>query len=370
MRKLAKMSLVAAVAVAGMTTTSSAANLEDAIKGSTLNGYVRYRYTNKEKAGKEQNEYKIVATLKSKVNDNVTAKIKFAGAGTTTDASGDANPGVANVAEANFIFNLNGTTVIAGKQALATPFADPIDQQGTGVVAVQPLGAVTLAGGLFTNSDAKAMQSGTVAGALTGNNIFAIAALGKADMVNYAVWYAQVSENGGAVADAGATAINANIKTAISGVNVEVNYATVDYTGKVGDTLNDQDQTRVVVSGKVEDVTLAAGVVIAGKDGADVTLGDTDASANFAMEAFDATILKDTTAFYLAAGMPVGPVNAKIEYGTASEATGSGSKDASETKISVAYPMSKNFTVSAWMTSTADALEGKDASRIEVKYTF
>ena len=77
MKKFAKMSLVAAVAVAGLTSTATAGSLEEAVKATDISGYVRYRF-NKDQENKAdvKNEAKIVINLKTKVNDNVTSHIK------------------------------------------------------------------------------------------------------------------------------------------------------------------------------------------------------------------------------------------------------------------------------------------------------
>jgi hypothetical protein len=398
MTKMIKMSLIAAVAVTSMTSVASAQNLEDAIKGVDFSGNLRYRYTNGETNALDSNEYRLEMTVKSKVNDMVTATVSTntktnggaSTAATTTDATGDADPVGANITEANFAFALPGATVIAGKQALATPFASgqAEDQQGTGVVALVPVAGVTLAAGLYLNSDAttKAFASQGAAYSnldLGGHNIAAVAAIGKASVVDYAAWYAKVSESALAAAptiDAGATALNLNVKAPVGPVNVEVNYAKVDYslsaTGiAAGLKEVSPTQSRIVVSGKVDTVSLAAGYVKAGKDGGDVTLGDDDSSANFgAMEKFTAVSLTDTNAFYLAVKAPVGPVTVGLEHGTTSDVDGQTAGDVkfSETKLSVAYAMSKNFTVSGFVTDTAgDGAYAKlGQNRIEVLYKF
>jgi hypothetical protein len=242
MKKMMKLSLVAAVAVAGLSTSASAKSMEEAIKNVDLSGYVRYRYTQPE-VGMSTNEYKIQATLKSKVNDNVTAQVSIlnenaagdaAGGAKTSDTTGDADPRAARIVEANFAITKGALTVIAGKQALATPFADgDLDsQQGTGAVALYKVNeGLTLAGGLFINSDAKAKAlSSGVAADLGAHNIAAIAAIGKAGMVSYAAWYANIEEtdlginNGASYAgiDAGAQAINLNLKATFGIASVEL----------------------------------------------------------------------------------------------------------------------------------------------------
>ena len=440
MTKTIKMSLVAAVAVAGLTTTSSATDLSESIKNTDLSGYVRYRYTNG-KMKDENNEYKIVATVKTKVNDSVTAKIKIAGSGDTTNSTGDADPDTTAVKEANFIANLGGATVIAGKQALATPFADGGDQQGTGVVALYPVAGVTLAAGWYTNTDAKSAYNADLnldansdqngSNDIAGNNIGAIAAIGAVGPVNYAVWYAAISESeinveatnantavviaNTTTSDvnatgliAGAKAINLNLAGKAGPVNVELNYASVDYTVKLissdanstaglkasafgtADLSTTQEQTRLMVSGAVEGINLAAAYITTGKDGGRVTLGDNDAQSNFVVENASVGDYADAKAIYLSVGTTVGPVAIKLEdisikghsgIQYSDTATTDAKEKEEETKLSVAYAMSKNFTISGFVTdgyTKAGAAVGAaattkvetDFSRVEMKYTF
>ena len=90
MRKISKISLVAAVAVAGFS-TANAQPLEEAIKNVDVSGSVVYRYDNfhnKEKedaingvtSGRQNtdaNRYKIGLNLSSKVNDYVKFNSRF-----------------------------------------------------------------------------------------------------------------------------------------------------------------------------------------------------------------------------------------------------------------------------------------------------
>ena len=375
MKKMIKLSLVAAVAVAGLTTTASAAPMADSIKNTDLSGYIRYRYTNGS-AETETNAYKTVFVTKSKVNDAVTAKLKVAGEGKTSDASGDADPVTVAVKEANFVMNVAGATVIAGKQGLATPFADGGDQQGSGVVVVKPVNkSLTLAAGWYTNSDAKSF----IGTKLSGNNIAALAAIGKAGSVNYAAWYVTISENMGAAAMAGATATNLNLSTKVANVSLELNVANVDYTGTTGDTLADQEQTRVVAATSVAGLNVAAGFVTTGTEGGNVTLGDTDAAANFSVENVSVSALADADATYLSVSKKFGKVTVtaetvsatgKVGQSTAAATAAQAEIDADENKFSVAYAMSKNFKISGFVTSGETGTTETDMSRIEVKYTF
>ena len=375
MTKLIKMSLVAAVAVAGFSSTVAAKPLEESIQGVDFSGYLRYRYTNGESNDVDQNQYRIQATAKAKVNDTITAKFAIEGDTKSNDTVGDddgTNGSAATIRELNFTAKLGDATVTVGKQGLVTPFADSgLDsQQGTGIVALYPVGPVTLAAGWYNNSDATAI-GGTDIG---GSNISALAALGTAEMVNYSVWYANVSNQNDTQVDA--DAINVNLSAAFGPVNVELNYAQIDYDVTAGATNYDveAEQARLVVSADAGIVTVTGGVIVLGDESGDTTLGDSDASSNFVMEEFSGSYLTDTTAYYLGLSVPVGPVTLGLEHGTTDDVNGNvkGDVEFSETKFSFAYPMSKNFKVSGWITDTSGD-EGYDelgATRLELKYTF
>ncbi|RXJ87423.1 porin [Arcobacter sp. CECT 8985] len=176
MKRFAKMSLVAAVAVAGLTTTSSAKALEDAIKNVDVSGTVTYRYNDyednygevngvKKHHSKSTNNYKIALNLKSKVNEDVTANTRFiiggaqAGeASLSTHDNGDQQVDV-TLSEVNFTYTgIKNTAITLGKQALATPFTMPRDamgneQTGTGALAVTNVGPVTLAAAYFNQTN-------------------------------------------------------------------------------------------------------------------------------------------------------------------------------------------------------------------------
>ncbi|AXH08705.1 Campylo_MOMP domain-containing protein [Malaciobacter halophilus] len=169
MKKFAKMSLVAAVAVAGLSTTSSAKALEEAIKNVDVSGTVVYRYDDRSfdenTKDKDTNNYKIGLTLKSQVNDDVTAVTRFlvAGADGGFASLNHTNGGDANVDVelSNVYFSYTGianTTVNVGKQGLTTPWTVAIDsdgneQTGTGILALTNVGPVTLAGAYFNQTN-------------------------------------------------------------------------------------------------------------------------------------------------------------------------------------------------------------------------
>ncbi|WP_323590648.1 porin [Aliarcobacter butzleri] len=192
MRKISKLSLVAAVAVAGFS-TANAQPLEEAIKNVEVSGSVVYRYDNfnddkttfaeKDANGKtvknhdnyDHNKYKIGLNLSSKVNDYVKFNSRFIVAAENSEFAdldahkgNDANPDV-RLSQANFAFTgIQNTTVIAGKQALSSPWTVGIDMQGnendgTGILALTTVGPVTAGAGYFnqTNLDKSGNINGT-----------------------------------------------------------------------------------------------------------------------------------------------------------------------------------------------------------------
>jgi len=208
MKKFAKMSLVAAVAVAGLTTTSSAKALEEAIKNVDVSGTVVYRYDDRQfdqnTKDKDLNNYKIGLTLKSKVNDDVTAVTRFI-VGSDTDAGfvelnhADGADAQAKVTLSNVYFSYTGianTTVNVGKQGLTTPWTVAIDsdgneQTGTGILALTNVGPVTLAGAYFnqTNLD----KSGDFN--FTGkSNVITLGAMGNIGPVALDAWYLDIDD--------------------------------------------------------------------------------------------------------------------------------------------------------------------------------
>jgi hypothetical protein len=185
MKNIAKLSLVAAIAVSGFT-SANAQSLEDAIKNVEVSGSVVYRYNdyNNDAAGvtdnsSTNNNYKVALGLASKVNDDVKFNSRFVVADTdsgfaslNTQNAGDSN---VNVALSNAYFGYTGiknTTVNVGKQGLTTPWTVAVDingneQTGTGALALSTVGPVTFAAAFFnqtdvdTSTDAKVSAAGT-----------------------------------------------------------------------------------------------------------------------------------------------------------------------------------------------------------------
>ena len=372
MKKMIKMSLVAAVAVAGLTTTSSAANLEDAIKGTKLTGYVRYRInTDHENSTDMSEEGKVVAKITTPVNDMVTANVKTVSFAATEKGQTKANT---DVTEANFVVKAAGATVIAGLQTSQSPFlANNGDTRSHGVTALVPAGPVTVAAAYYTT---------TVGGGLTKpamtNDITALGAIGTFGAVNVQAWYASVEDGAdvenSTIVDAATTAavtvglvdasaMNLTLGAKLGAVNVDAMMTQVTNADV------DTGVTKLVVSGTAGNISYAAGYAMSQKDGGMVSLDqDSDAVSDLSMHVLNMAATTDASAFYL-----MGKV--KMDNGVcASLAHLSGSSDAhadfDETDVKVGYTMSKNFKASLIYGMGDNAGTDFATSRIEVKYTF
>ncbi|MGJ0333410.1 major outer membrane protein [Aliarcobacter cryaerophilus] len=257
MRKISKISLVAAVAVAGFS-TANAQPLEEAIKNVDVSGSVVYRYDNFHNEEKftngfrtstrtdgdsGKNNYKIGLNLSSKVNDYVKFNSRFivgdqssggfaslgsgrnntvqngaAGAGTQNRGS----DGQADVSLSNAYFGFTAipnTVVNIGKQGLATPYTVATDingneQTGTGILALSNVGPVTFGAGYFNNTNldksfelntqrkfgygAAAVAPAPATGAYGlldgGSDLYVATVQGDLDFVKLEAWYAGLQE--------------------------------------------------------------------------------------------------------------------------------------------------------------------------------
>lgn len=316
MRKISKLSLVAAVAVAGFS-TANAQPLEEAIKNVDVSGSVVYRYDNfddneKEKAhSTEKNNYKIGLNLTSKVNDYVKFNSRFLVANENGDFAvggldahngSDANPDV-TLSHANFAFTgIQNTTVIAGKQGLATPWTVALDsdgneQTGTGILALSTVGPVTAGAGYFnqTNLDKSgninsaqkisvkdlfgddAYVGNVTADKLDGSRNVYVGTL-QADLspVKLEAWYLDMADT----FDTYTLVAKANFAiTSDSKIGLEARYVSLtldDAVAKALDIENDNAMYRLAVTGNVGIVNAKVAYTGTDKDGG-LTALDQDA---------------------------------------------------------------------------------------------
>ncbi|MCT7446982.1 major outer membrane protein [Aliarcobacter skirrowii] len=276
MKKFTKLSLVAAVAVAGLTSVN-AKPLEEAIKDVDVSGTVTYRYDNRNKDGvgqtKNENNYKINLNLSSKVNDYVKFNSRFVvgtpnlfgGAGFASLDKDAGNPdGNPEVRLSHAYFGLSvipNTTVNVGKQGIATPWTvatdnDGNEHAGTGIFSVTAVDNFVVGLAYFnqTNINTAGLDGSKdiYAGTLQANygivnaeawylnavdqfDTFTLAVHGKADLadnakIGYEVRY--VSLDAG---DAGLSDTNTLLRAAVNGkvgiVNARIAYTMTDEDG-------------------------------------------------------------------------------------------------------------------------------------------
>ena len=356
------MSLVAAVAVAGLTTTASAQSMESAIKGTSVAGMVRYRAEHKDDATPDGEQAKFVLGTKSKVNDKVTFSSKFVGVlgNAKTDDVVTGSPAL-NVAK--FTYAADGATITAGLMELATPWTDAADgARANGVLATKAVGGLTVAAAYFRDSTMGADKTVD----LEANNIGAVAVIGKAGGVSYQAWYAQIGSdtlagsNTALTQGGDAVAILADAK--IGPAKVNASYASLE--GDKG-TLKKQTLTKAIVTVPVGGVTVVAGMAVGGSDG-DLVTFDPDAKVGFESWQIRAgdNNQPDLKANTVAVVMPVSGVSLKLQR-THVEITGG---EETEILLQASYKMSKNFG-GYLRYATLDKADNA-RTRLEIKYTF
>jgi hypothetical protein len=292
MKKFVRLSLVAAVAVAGLSTTASAQSVSDAIKGVSVKGYFEYRWDkskgNTFKAGSAEDAEKFRIQATAKANDAVSLTVRAT----------SQNDSVLKLDRKYVTANVAGASVLLGKFSDPSPFTDALGINGEAVV-YSPVKGITLIGATYHMNQGQAATE-------DNNNIMGWALLGSMDPINYKLWYvAHKNMNNYTFVSVDATIAGAKIELAYSGK-----------TDETSDDTEKQSQTRLVVSGEVANISLKAALVKAGKNGADVTLdGDSDAKANFQSTQLSVDKVKDETGKYVSIGTSLTPdIGASLEY--------------------------------------------------------
>ena len=329
MRKISKISLVAAVAVAGFS-TANAQPLEEAIKNVDVSGSVVYRYDNfhnKEKSSNgvvtsdrentDVNRYKIGLNLSSKVNDYVKFNSRFIvgskdnGGWASLNAGKEDNSsnkkgadGQADVSLSNAYFGFTAipnTVVNIGKQGLTTPYTVAVDingneQTGTGILALSTFGPVTGGLGYFNNQnidkgiDGANITPGALGsvvrynanslGLTGGEDLYVATVQGDLDFVKLEAWYLGMQDTFGSYTLAATSNIdlaeNAKLGLEARYVNLKLKQAFADKLTSTPDTETKNDMFRFAVDGKFSIVNARLAYTKTGKNGG-LTALDQDA---------------------------------------------------------------------------------------------
>ena len=362
MKKIIKMSLVAAVAVAGLSTTAAA---EDTKFSGKL--YVEHHTSTSDKSGdstdgesKSGFEIDFDITGKKKISDTLTAVVGIEADSDKNDQDYTANTGTEKAVildDAHFVYAKDAVAVKFGRQGMGTPTTD--GELGEGVLASYTMGDITAVGAHFSNTHAKFGN----ATAMTGNSAYALALLGTAGPVNFELWDVDVSSH--------STNLTAVVSAKVAGWTLGLRHATTDYRNDDPDGVT----TIVSVAGKAGKLGLTALMVQTDKDGGAFT---TDKSSKNAAELtyFASKDLEDATAFVVIASMPfTDTVSGTVKYGTASfDQDGSSSDKASEIVGQVNYKLAKSTTLTGRYSMYTEDIGGVDTdksqARVDLTYKF
>ncbi len=192
--KFLKLSLAASVALGALSTASFAQPLEDAIKGIDVSGYLRYRFNsdyydgleNQKDVGahRDTHRWKAVADFKAPVSDNVAFNFgvlynneqnNVHGTNGLGSGLGSGKDGSFGVSTFNAVItpDSTATTVIIGKQRLATPVTNAgDDDRGTGILALNSdLDGMTFAAGAFDSWSIDDVMQGYTSGSNDGGSV-------------------------------------------------------------------------------------------------------------------------------------------------------------------------------------------------------
>ncbi|MDX4012313.1 major outer membrane protein [Aliarcobacter skirrowii] len=413
MKKFTKLSLVAAVAVAGLS-SANAKPLEEAIKDVEVSGSVVYRYndnkaknpsTNTENADADNN-YKVGLNLSSKVNDYVKFNSRFIVGGDDSGFAGpldtsSANDKNVNVTLSHAYFALTAipnTTVNVGKQGLTTPWTVAIDsdgaeQTGTGVLALTTVGPVTAAAGYFnqTNLDKSGdtiVKSANGTFGQHGSKDIAVGALiANFEPVTIDAWYLNMSD----VFDTFSLSATSKLELSEDAkIGLEARYVQLNLDKNVADTLatipvldrNNEDKNsmyRLAVDGKVGIVNAKVsytstdkkgGLTALDKDAKNTTLGWNLTS----LDTFDADYWQVVVGVDLLDNLNLSANYGNLKHKSGNIATADTLKD-QEYYAQLTYNMSKNLTTYVRYGKLEEKENGTKVAddtvgRLQVEYRF
>ena len=397
MKKIAKLSLVAAVAVAGLT-TANAQSLEDAIKNVETSGSVVYRYNDYKNdvtdGSDTNNNYKVALNLSSKVNEDVKFNSRFlvansdgsfAAGGMDTQNGGDANPEV-TLSHANFGYTgIANTTITAGKQGLATPWTVAIDsdgneQTGTGILALTSVGPVTLAAAYFNQTNLETTPAAALTALNVGaNDIITVGAIANLDAVTLDAWYLDLAET----FDSYTFGAKADLDLSDVKLGLDARYAslTLDDRAQVFSGLNeDNAMAKIALTAKAGIVNGKVAYAWTDKDGG-LTALDTDATTTLLGWSLNSNNKADADYWQVVAGVDIlSNLNLSANYGNIQYQKNSTTEtEEEEIYAQLVYKMSKNLSTYARYgvltidnTTAAGTTEVTDGTigRLQVEYTF
>jgi hypothetical protein len=397
MKKIVKMSLVAAVAVAGLT-TANAKPLEEAIKNVDVSGTVVYRYNDynqddaTSKNSDQTNHYKIGLNVSSKINDDVKLNTRFIVGSKANDfvaLTANSNDTQANVGLSQVYFGYTGianTTVNVGKQGLTTPWTVAVDsdgneQTGTGILALSSVGPVTIAAAYFNQTNLN--ESGDLSATLNtlstyGNNVGAndvwtVGVLGNIGPVALNAWYLDLQD----VFDTYTLGAKASFDLDAVKLGADVSYTSLDRD----DVSTDNDLLKVILTAKAGIVDAKYVYAATDKEGG-ITAVDRDAATSFITWNIWTNGKADADLHHLSVGVQaletlhVSANFTTMDYNSSAVIGAATDDKQEELYAQVVYNMSKNlssyvrFGTYEEETNGVKSLEGDYRGRLQVQYSF
>ena len=390
MRKLAKLSLVAAVAVAGLTNVN-AASLEEAIKGVDVSGQFRFRAQDQsnivggtvakasDRVKQNSTDVEIEVGVKVPVTENITAVFKIDNA--PNNGNSEPTTDALDIEDYYFSYNQGALTVNAGQQNIPGRITD--GAQGDGIVALYNLGNFTVGAAAFNNHTAG--TDGNAAGytlsstdgsntiytavpAVAGNadkDVLSVIAMGTVGPVSLLAQYADVAD----------TADTYNLKADAS---IEMVKVGAEYTETGMDANNDDLSTvKAYASAKVGIVSAKLSYAATGDEGSG-SLHSNAGGAAAGLETPAEALLwnigtsgrADYDAFTIDASVAVTPaISLRAAYLAGEQGTGT-NNEVTETLGQISYKVSKNLNTYVRFADVEDQGKEFTRGRVEARYSF
>lgn len=322
MKKIAKLSLVAAVAVAGLSTTSSAASLEEAIKGVDISGKVRYRMEDKKVVNgtdtAEDQDVNIDIKIKVPVTDNVTfiANANYdddtqEGGSTASDSSGTLD-------QYYFQYANGPVTTLLGTQNIPGRLTDA--EQASGIVGLYNAGAFTVGAAAFYNSD------------VASEAIYSVIGMGNVGPVSLLAQYVDVADT--------LDAYNVKADASFGPAKVGVEYS--DKELETGATKDDRSTLKAYVAAKAGIVSATLAYATTGKNGSGSIDEAAETPAEFLLWQMGSAGVADLDAFAIDATVSItDKISLRAAYADGEH--GTADTDINETLGQVNYKVAKNL---------------------------
>ncbi|MGA1939784.1 major outer membrane protein [Arcobacter sp. YIC-310] len=357
MKKIAKLSLVAAVAVAGLSTSSSAASLEEAIKGVDISGQVRYRMEDKKVVNgqdtAEDQDVNIDVKVKVPVTDNVTFVANANYDDDTQEGGATASDSSGTLDQYYFQYSDGAVTALLGTQDIPGRLTD--SEEASGLVALYNAGAFTVGGAAFYNAD------------LTSESIYSVIAMGNVGPVSLLGQYVTADDQLDAY-NVKADATFGMIKTGIEYSEIEFENTTV--AAALNRTQKDDNSTfKAYVAGEIGIVSASLAYAATGDNGSGSIDAADETPAEFLLWQMGSAGVADLDAYAIDATVKVtDKISVRAAYADGEH--GSANTDINETLGQVSYKVAKNLNTYIRYSELENGTLESNRGRIEVKYTF